>query len=205
MRGQPMHRRIPLFLLCAAVLALVACSKETAQRSAAAPAEEPKPIAGEPPFQPDAVAEAKSRPPAKLDLEFPGFNPRRGRILFTTKGCVICHQVNGVGGAVAPALDAPPGDIKLNPLDFAGRMWRGAAAMTALQETELGYVIDLDGKDIADLSAFAASAEEQSLMTLESVPEPLRDWFIDASYWEEGEWSEYRARGGRIPDIEKPQ
>lgn len=197
-----MHHRHISLMLCAAALALSACSKEAGE--SAAPTEAPKPITGEPQYQPDAATEAKSQPPTKVEVEFPGFNPRRGRILFTTKGCVICHQVNGIGGTVAPALDAPKGDIKLNPLAFAGRMWRGAPAMTALQEQELGYVIDLDGKDIADLSAFVANPEEQSLLTLESVPEPLRDWFIDADLWKDDEWTEYKSRGTRIPDLDQP-
>ncbi len=37
---------------------------------------------------------------------FPLLDPARGRALFVDKGCVVCHSVNGVGGEIAPVLDA---------------------------------------------------------------------------------------------------
>lgn len=143
--------------------------------------------------------EALSRPPTPVDVITPEVNARRGRILFITKGCVICHQINGIGGAAAPALDQTNGDAAVNPLDFSAQMWRGASAMTALQSIELGYVIDLQGQDIADLAAFTASADERTLLTLDSVPAEMRDWFLNTPYWRTNEWSEYEERGERIP------
>lgn len=131
---------------------------------------------------------------------------RRGRVLFVTKSCVICHQVNGVGGAAAPALDIDPaqiGDdgqaINTDPLDFAARIWRGAPAMSALQAVELGYQIELSAQDIADLAAFAASADEQALLTREALPNGLENWFINAPISDEGGWLDYRKRGETIP------
>ena len=90
----------------------------------------------------------------------------------------------------------------VNPLDFSARMWRGAPAMTALQAVELGYVIALDAQDIADLAAFAASPDEQRLLTLESTPEGMREWFLDVPHWRSDDWTEYLQRGERIPDLE---
>ncbi len=143
--------------------------------------------------------EALARPPAPVDVVIPQTNPRRGRILFITNGCVICHQVNGVGGTAAPPLDRPASQAKVDPLAFSARMWRGAAAMTALQSIELGYVIALEGQDIADIAAFAASSEERTLLTLQSVPSAMQDWFLDTPYWRSKDWSEYKSRGERIP------
>ncbi len=197
-----MGRASRCLIVALGVLAISSCSKEREAARDGGPAAAAE---QEAPFQPNAVAEARARPPMVVPVNLPKMNARRGRILFATKGCVICHQANGVGGTAAPRLDAAAeGQISVNPLEFSARMWRGAAAMTALQETELGYVIELDAQDIADLAAFAASPEEQSLLTLDSVPEPLRDWFINAPYWQGGEWSEYRSRGERLPDIEEP-
>lgn len=77
--------------------------------------------------------------------------------------------------------------------------------MTALQAIELGYVIDLDAQDIADLAAFAASPDEQKLLSLDSVPADMRDWFIDVPHWRSDEWTEYLQRGERIPGLDEEE
>ncbi|MEM9439630.1 MAG: c-type cytochrome, partial [Pseudomonadota bacterium] len=59
----------------------------------------------------------------------PMVDPERGRRLFVTKGCVLCHAVNGVGGIAAPALDTEGGNGQLDLLGFVVRMWNGAQAM----------------------------------------------------------------------------
>ena len=143
-----------------------------------------------------------SAAPTPVVAEVPDMNARRGRILFTVKGCVICHQVNGVGGRAAPDLSRSVQPQTVNPLDFTARMWRGATAMTQLQEIELGYTIELDAQDFADLAAFAESPEEQALFTLDSVGAEMRTWFLDDRYWLTGDWERYKERGTRIPTIE---
>lgn len=146
----------------------------------------------------DPIREALSRPPVIRPVQTVEANPRRGRILFIADGCVVCHQVNGVGGRAGPALDIESADT-VDPLAFSARIWRGARAMTALQAMELGYVIDLDGQDLADLAAFVASPDERPLLTLESVSHEMRKWFINEPYWIEEDWDEYRERGEAIP------
>jgi Cytochrome c len=66
----------------------------------------------------------------------------RGRTLFVSKGCVVCHALNEVGGTSAPPLDpeAAPGDVDAR--DFVARMWRGAEAMIFMQQQDLGVQID---------------------------------------------------------------
>jgi mono/diheme cytochrome c family protein len=155
----------------------------------------------EAPFEPDASAVALSQPPAPVFAPTPELNARRGRILFISNGCVICHQVNGVGGRAAPDLSAGTKPDLVDPLEFSARMWRGAQAMAALQTIELGYVIDLSAQNIADLAAFAASPEEQNLLTLDSVSNEMRGWFIDERYWTTGQWDKYRERGSKIPSV----
>ncbi|WP_306252151.1 cytochrome c [Parvularcula sp. IMCC14364] len=150
----------------------------------------------------DDTTAALAQPPSAITVEVPEVNARRGRILFTVKGCVICHQVNGVGGTAAPALSASRQPESINPLTFTARMWRGAAAMTQLQNIELGYTIELDDQDFADLAAFAESPEEQALFTIDSVGAEMQDWFLNDRYWITGNWEEYKSRGSRIPTLE---
>ena len=114
---------------------------------------------------------------------------KTGRFLFTSKGCVICHSVNGVGGKAGPALDAAAEGAPIDPLAFAARMWRGAEAMTLLQASELGYQIDLTGAEIADLAAFATSLPEQATFSEDDIPEIIRGWTMDEPFPPEGgEW-----------------
>lgn len=148
---------------------------------------------------PDPVRTGLAEAPAPIDVTVPDPNPRRGRILFITNGCVICHQVNAVGGSAGPTLDENLEGRTLNSLDFSARMWRGARAMTALQSLELGYVIELEGEDIADLAAFVSSPDERALLTLDSVSIEMRDWFINEPYWIDENWDEYKDLGVEIP------
>lgn len=110
-----------------------------------------------------------------VGLALPPMDAARGRALFANKGCVVCHSVNGVGVDVGPSLDAADMPSPMNAFEFAARMWRGASAMTAMQEMEFGGVIELTGQELADLVAFAHDAEEQAKLTVGEVPEQFRD------------------------------
>ena len=130
---------------------------------------------------------AQEIPPQQIVIPLP--NPDRGRFLFASKGCVVCHSINGVGGHAGPELDPDTDDADIYPLDFAARMWRGAQAMTALQSMEFGYQIDLTGQEIADIAAFIASPQQRESFSEEDVPELLRGWTIDEPMTDE-EWNE---------------
>ena len=112
----------------------------------------------------------------EIGVAMPPMDPARGRRLFVAKGCVACHSVNGVGGELGPALDARDMPRPMNAFEFAARMWRGAQAMTALQEDMLGAVISLDGQDLADLVAFAHDAGEQARLSPDQIPERFREF-----------------------------
>ncbi|SMX49707.1 cytochrome c [Maliponia aquimaris] len=99
-------------------------------------------------------------------LMMPTMNAARGRELFASKGCVVSHSINGVGGEDAPMLDAEFMDDVMNPFEFAARMWRGAGAMVALQEDELGGQIDFTGEQLADIIAFVHDAKKQRRFSL---------------------------------------
>jgi hypothetical protein len=106
-----------------------------------------------------------------VGVVMPPMDPVRGRHLFVEKGCIACHSVNGVGGDLGPALNAGDMPRPMNSFEFVARMWRGARAMTEMQEDLFGEVISLDGQDLADLVVFAHDAEEQARLTEDQIPE----------------------------------
>ena len=124
--------------------------------------------------------------PTAPEMELPDYDAARGRALYVTKGCVVCHAVNGVGGdairdlggETAPPLDAARMPIRMDPFIFFARMWRGAQPMIALQEQRLGYQIGLDGGELADIMAFIYDPEEQAKFTPESFTPPIF-WYRD--------------------------
>ncbi len=111
----------------------------------------------------------------------PELNAERGRELFVSKGCVICHSINGVGGnaisdlggKAAPSLEAEKMPMVMDPYAFFAKMWRGAASMIVLQREQLGYQIDLRGDEIGDIMAFLHDIEEQEKFTPESYVPPI--------------------------------
>lgn len=109
------------------------------------------------------------------DLKMPIMDPERGKTLFASKGCVVCHSINGVGGTDAPNLDASTMEPKMNPFEFFAKMWRGAEAMIMMQNEELGQQIEFTGQDLADIVAFAHDAEVQKTFSENDIPESLKD------------------------------
>ncbi len=103
-------------------------------------------------------------------LMMPMMDPARGRKLFAEKGCVVCHSINGIGGEDAPSLDISQMSGPMDAFDFAARMWRGAPAMIAMQQMELGAQIELTGEELADIIAFAHSPGEQAKFSEDDIP-----------------------------------
>lgn len=108
-------------------------------------------------------------------LVIPSFDPEKGRKLFAAKGCVVCHSVNGIGGVDAPEFAAEYMDETMNAFEFAARMWRGAAAMVAMQEEELGSQIDLDGEELAAIIAFLHDEDEQKKFSRADIPHDIEE------------------------------
>lgn len=108
-------------------------------------------------------------------LMIPQMNPVRGKQLFASKGCVVCHSINGIGGEDAPALDASTMPLPMNPFEFAARMWRGAEAMVAMQRDELGAPIELDGSELAAIIAFVHDADVQAEFSEEDIPANIKE------------------------------
>jgi len=106
----------------------------------------------------------------EIGIGLPPMDARRGRKTFVNKGCVVCHTVNGVGVEIGPSLDAANMPSPMNAFEFAARMWRGASAMTKMQEDLFGETISLTGQELADLVAFAHDEEEQKKLTKNQIP-----------------------------------
>ncbi len=127
--------------------------------------------AGRQPAQmPPGEMPAEGRTRMGEGLMMPRMDAARGRRLFATKGCVVCHAINGVGGQDAQPLDAATMPEPMNPFQFAARMWRGAEAMIYLQREELGEQISFTGDELADLIAFTHDAEEQQRFSPADIP-----------------------------------
>lgn len=108
-------------------------------------------------------------------LILPSMNASEGRELFASKGCVVCHSINGIGGEDARPLDAEFMEMPMNPFDFAARMWRGAPAMIEAQEDELGYQIELTGEELGAIIAFVHDPDEQSKFSEADIPHNLKE------------------------------
>ena len=115
----------------------------------------------------------------EVGLLLPIMNPAHGRVLFASKGCVVCHSINGVGGKDAPALDASTMTGPMNPFDFAAKMWQGAAAMIKMQQHELGKQIEFSGAELADIIAFAHDAKEQKKFSKADIPQKIKKLMED--------------------------
>lgn len=120
-----------------------------------------------------AGASEKARTPERGFL-LPYISPSRGRKLFASKGCVVCHSINGVGGEDAPSLVSANMAPVMDPFDFAASMWRGAATMISMQQEELGEQIEFTGGELADIIAFVHSADEQKKFSEDDIPTRIK-------------------------------
>ena len=135
-----------------------------------------------------AAADSHQSGNLRKNVTVPSVDQNRGRVLFVTKGCVICHSIAGEGGMAAPALDAAEPAESIDVLGFVSRLMRGMPAMIELQSIELGYQIALEPEEIADLAGFVSDASAQTNFSKDEVPEPMRDWILNEPYWDEQEW-----------------
>lgn len=110
-----------------------------------------------------------------IGLAVPPMNAHQGRELFVDKGCIVCHQVNGVGGELGPSLNAADMPSPMNTFEFAARMWRGAGAMVQMQEELFGQQIEITGQELADLIAFAHDKAEQKQLSKDDIPQRFRE------------------------------
>ncbi len=82
----------------------------------------------------------------------PAGDPATGRRLFAERGCIVCHQVENVGGVLGPALDGAAS--RLAAIDLAAALWNHAGAMSEEMLARGVARPVLSGTDIRHLVAY---------------------------------------------------
>ncbi len=103
-------------------------------------------------------------------LIFPPFDPVLGRKVFAQKGCVVCHQMNGIGGTDGPNLSYGKYDTPVNAMEVASDLWEKASIMIPMQKSELGGQIILTPEELSGLIAFLADPAEQKHFSKAEIP-----------------------------------
>ncbi|VAW19305.1 hypothetical protein MNBD_ALPHA12-1812 [hydrothermal vent metagenome] len=104
------------------------------------------------------------------ELVFPAFDAALGRKLFATKGCVVCHEANGIGGTDGPSMSYGKYDTPVNAMEVASDLWEKAPIMIPMQEDELGAQIELSPEELAAIIAFLGSPSEQAKFSKDQIP-----------------------------------
>jgi len=79
---------------------------------------------------------------------------KAGKKIFVDKQCVVCHQIEGVGGVFGPSLDSV---VQFGPIFFAATMWNHGPSMTqAMQARGVKRPI-FTGRELRDLIAYVKS------------------------------------------------
>lgn len=113
------------------------------------------------------------------------FDPRgdrdAGRRLFTDKRCVMCHQVDGVGGVIGPGLDGLKASA--TPIALAAAMWNHGPQMAETMKAKGIARPSLTGAELRNLMAYLdggrAVVSDAPLYVLPGHPERGRMLFAE--------------------------
>jgi mono/diheme cytochrome c family protein len=140
---------------------------------------------------PQMVTEAKKRgldvphlnPPEVADLigflftlnYFDGNgNIESGKKLFSTKRCIACHQIGGVGGVWGPNLDSVAQSG--SPINIAAAMWNHGPAMAEAMAVRGINRPSLNASELRDLIAYLkTTAPQRSATPLSVLPGRARE------------------------------
>jgi mono/diheme cytochrome c family protein len=100
------------------------------------------------------VSPATSGPQEGPIYALPG-RPDAGRQLFSSKRCIECHAVAGVGGRVGP--DLVERGVRQSPIEFAATIWNKAPAMAAKMKPRGITLPELSPAEMADIVAYLYS------------------------------------------------
>lgn len=81
----------------------------------------------------------------------------RGKELFRTRHCIVCHSINGEGGKSAPDLGRIV-ERGFSPYNLAGRLWNHAPVMWAAMERAGIARSELSRQEAADLFSYFFAA-----------------------------------------------
>lgn len=81
-------------------------------------------------------------------------SPRRGRDLFTAKGCSKCHSIASSGARAGPDLGTRGRELLGSVASIAGLMWNHSQGMTAEFERRGIARVSFSGQEMADIIAY---------------------------------------------------
>ncbi len=81
-------------------------------------------------------------------------SPRRGRDIFTSKGCLVCHAVAGTGGRGGPDLGLRGRELIGSVATIAGLMWNHSQGMIAEFKRRGLPPVTFSGQEMADVIAY---------------------------------------------------
>lgn len=128
-------------------------------------------------------------------------DPDVGRGLFHEKRCVMCHQVQGVGGVVGPNLDFL-GQYR-SPIPVAAAMWNHGPAMIEEMRRRGIDRPTFRGSELVDLVAYLRStAEATSRRSVHVLPGSAEEGLEAVRTHRCVECHSVRGRGGSVgPDL----
>ncbi|HXG52641.1 MAG TPA: c-type cytochrome [candidate division Zixibacteria bacterium] len=91
---------------------------------------------------------------AAVDYFDPAGDPGVGKRVFAEKRCVVCHQIERVGGVFGPSLDSV---VQFGPIFFAATMWNHGPAMAEAMRSRGITRPVFTGRELRDLAAYIKS------------------------------------------------
>ena len=92
-----------------------------------------------------------------------------GKKLFAKKGCILCHQIGGVGGVLGPSLDAVGQSGA--PMNVAAAMWNHGPSMAEAMRAQGIERPNLTASELRDLVAYLrAQAPERAAGPVSILP-----------------------------------
>mgnify|MGYP002813480008 CR=1 FL=1 len=76
---------------------------------------------------------------------------KAGKKIFADKQCLVCHQIEGVGGVFGPSLDSV---VQFGPIFFAATMWNHGPSMAEAMQARGIKRPQFSGNELRDLIAY---------------------------------------------------
>lgn len=89
-----------------------------------------------------------------VDYFSPAGDAKSGRKIFTDKQCILCHQIERVGGVFGPSLDSV---VQFGPIFIAAAMWNHGPSMAEAMKARGISRPTFGGSELRDLMAYARS------------------------------------------------
>ena len=88
---------------------------------------------------------------ATINYFDPGGDAKAGKKIFADKQCVVCHQIERVGGVFGPSLDSV---VQFGPIFFAATMWNHGPSMAEAMQARGIKRPQFSGNELRDLIAY---------------------------------------------------